>query len=164
MKRSLSQVLLSFMFVTLVGCGFHLRGAADLPDSLKTMYVQGVNLKQGLGRELKLSLTQNGVNVLNDYQEGAAVLTILETNIERRVLSVGADAKASEYELFGTLKFSITDGQGEEIVKPQQVQAIRDYQFDQDQVLGKDEEESLLREQVNQQLVQSVLRRLSVLK
>ena len=54
--------------------------------------------------------------------------------------------------------------QGQALTEPQQVQAIRDYQFDQDQVLGKDEEENVLREQVNQQLVQSILRRLSVLK
>ena len=164
MTRYLSKVVLSFMFVVLVGCGFHLRGTANIPDSLKTIYVQGVDLKRGLGRELKMALTRNGVDVVNDYQNGAAVLTILENKIERRVLSVGGDAKVSEYELFGTLKFSITDDQGQALTEPQQVQAIRDYQFDQDQVLGKDEEENVLREQVNQQLVQSILRRLSVLK
>ncbi|OUR64212.1 hypothetical protein A9Q79_07160 [Methylophaga sp. 42_25_T18] len=164
MTRYLSKLVLSFMFVVLVGCGFHLRGAANLPDSLKTIYVQGVDLKRDLGRELKMALTRNGVDVVSDYQNGAAVLTILENKMERRVLSVGGDAKVSEYELFGTLKFSITDDQGQALTEPQQVQAIRDYQFDQDQVLGKDEEESVLREKVNQQLVQSILRRLSVLK
>ena len=164
MTRYLSKVVLSFMFVVLVGCGFQLRGAANLPDSLKTMYVQGVDLKRGLGRELRLGLTHNGITVIDDYQEGAAVLTILENKIERRVLSVGGDAKVSEYELFGTLNFNITDDLGQALAEAQQVQAIRDYQFDQNQVLGKDEEENVLREQINQQLVQSLLRRLSVLK
>lgn len=164
MTRYLSKVVLSFMFVVLVGCGFHLRGAANLPDSLKTIYVQGVDLNRGLGRELEMALTRNGVDVVTDYQNGAAILTILENKIERRVLSVGGDAKVSEYEFFGTLKFSITDDHGQALAAPQQVQARRDLQFDQNQVLGKVEEAQLLREQINEQLVQSILRRLSVLK
>lgn len=164
MKRSLSQVMLGFMLMALASCGFHLRGAADIPDSLKTMYVQGVDLNSGLGRELKLSLTRNGVNVVTDYQDDAAVLTIIENNIERRVLSVGSDAKVSEYELFGTAKFTIADSQGQLLTEQQEVHASRSMQFDQDQVLGKVEEAQLLREQINQQMVQSILTRLSVLK
>jgi LPS-assembly lipoprotein len=164
MKCSLSHVLLSFMLVVLVGCGFHLRGAADIPDTLKTMYVQGVDLNSGLGRELKLALTRNGVNVVTSYQDDAAVLTIIENSIERRVLSVGSDAKVSEYELFGTAKFTIVDSQGQALAEQQEVHASRDLQFDQDQVLGKVEEAQLLREQINQQMVQSILTRLSVLK
>lgn len=164
MKRSLSQVLLSFMLFALVGCGFHLRGAADIPDFLKTIYVQGVDLNTGLGRELKLGLTRNGVNVVTDYQDDAAVLTITENSIERRVLSVGSDAKVSEYELFGTAKFTIVDSQGKSLAEQQEVHAVRDLQFDQDQVLGKVEEAQVLRDQINQQMVQNILRRLSVLK
>jgi LPS-assembly lipoprotein len=164
MKRSLSQVLLSFMLVLLVGCGFHLRGAADIPDSLKTMYVQGVDLNSGLGRELKLGLTRNGVNVVTSFQDDAAVLTITENSIERRVLSVGSDAKVSEYELFGTAKFTIVDSEGKSLAEEQEVHAVRDLQFDQDQVLGKVEEAQVLRDQINQQMVQSIMTRLSVLK
>jgi LPS-assembly lipoprotein len=50
------------------------------------------------------------------------------------------------------------------IAEQQQVQARRDYQFDEDEVLGRESEEDLLREQMNKQLVQSVLRRLSFIK
>jgi len=163
MARYLSKFVLSLMLVALVGCGFQLRGSANLPDSLKTIYVQGIDLNRGLGRELRLGLTRNNVLVVPDYQSDAAVLTILEQKIDRRVLSVGADAKASEYELFGTMSYSLVDAEGVTLAEAEQVQAIRDYQFDQDQVLAKDEEESALREQINQQLVQSLLRRLSVL-
>jgi len=164
MNRTLSNVLISFLFVALAGCGFHLRGSATLPNSLKTMYVQGVNLQQGLGLELKRGLTRNGVMVVNHYQEGSAVLTLLDNQFERRVLSVGSDAKVSEYGLHGWVSFKVSDGKGRVISDVQKVEAQRDYQFDQDQVLGKDDEERLLREQLNQQLVQSILRRLSALK
>ena len=164
MKRSMLNSFVVFSLIVLASCGFHLRGAATLPDSLKVMYVQGVNLKKGLGLELKRGLTRNDVSVVEAYQDDSAVLTVLENKVERRVLSVGSDAKVSEYELYGTVKFSISDRNGQVLGENQQVEAQRDYQFDQDQVLGKEEEERLLREQLNQQLAQSILRYLSALK
>ncbi|MDH5357217.1 MAG: LPS assembly lipoprotein LptE [Gammaproteobacteria bacterium] len=164
MNRSLLSVFVGLSLFLLASCGFHLRGSATLPDSLKTMYVQGVNLQQGLGLELKRTLTRNGVTVVSDYQQGTAVLTVTENKVERRVLSVGSDAKVSEYGLHGLITFNVSDGQGQVLTKSQQVEAQRDYRFDQEQVLGKDEEERLLREQLDQQLVQGILRRLSALK
>jgi LPS-assembly lipoprotein len=128
---------------------------------MKMMYVQGINVQQGFGLELKRGLKQKGIQVVDDYEKDSAVLTVLENKFERRVLSVGNNAKVSEYELYSVLKFKVTDGQGKLLVEPQQVEAIRDYQFDQTQVLSSDGEEAILREQLNDQLVQSLLRRLS---
>lgn len=164
MNRALLNVFMGLLLLSIAGCGFHLRGVADLPDNMKQMYVQGINLQQGLGLTLKRGLKQNGVNVVNDYEKDSAVLTVLENTFERRVLSVGNNAKVSEYELYSTLKFKVTDGQGKLIIEPQVIEAIRDYQFDQAQVLSSDGEEAILREELNQQLVQSLLRRLSALK
>ena len=163
MKRYLQRLFIGLSLMAVAGCGFHLRGTANIPVSLQIMYVQGVSMQQGLGLELKRGLTRNGVTVINGYQEGRAVLTILSNKFERRVLSVGSDAKVSEYELNGIVTFKVSDGEGKVLSDSQTVEAQRDYQFDQDQVLGKDEEERLLQEQLNQQLVQSILRRLSVL-
>ena len=164
MSRSLSNVFMGLLLIAIAGCGFHLRGVVPLPDSLRLMYVQGINVQQGLGLTLKRGLQQNGVKVVNDYEKDSAVLTVLENKFERRILSVGNNAKVSEYELYSVLKFKVTDGQGKLLIEPQQLEAIRDYQFDQTQVLSSDGEEAILREQLNQQLVQSLLRRLSAVK
>jgi len=164
MNRSLSNVFVGLLLVMLVGCGFHLRGSATLSESLKLMYVQGINLQQGLGLDLRRALISNGITVVNDYQQGSAVLTVLDNKFERRVLSVGSNAKVNEYELYGLLKYKITDGDGKLLSEPQDVEARRDYRFDQAQVLASDSEETQLRKELNQQLIQSVLRRLSAIK
>jgi len=164
MNRALLNSFVGLLLVVIAGCGFHLRGAATLPDSLKLMYVQGINLQRGLGLELKRSLESNDVTVVNDYQEGSAVLTILDNNYERRVLSVGSDAKVSEYQLYGSLQLKVTDNTNQVVIESDKVEALRDYRFDQEQVLASDQEEALLRQELNQQLVQGVLRRLSALK
>jgi LPS-assembly lipoprotein len=164
MNRSLSNAFVALFLVVIAGCGFHLRGSADLAPSLKTMYIQGVDTQQDFGLALKRALVSNGVTVLTDYSRGSAVLTVLENKVERRVLSVGADAKANEYELGATVRFKVSDDQGKVLITEQSVQAQRDYQFDQNQVLASGNEEGELRKQLNQQLAQSILRRLSVLK
>jgi LPS-assembly lipoprotein len=164
MSRSFLNIFMSLLLIAIAGCGFHLRGAVPLSDSLKLMYVQGINVQQDLGLTLKRGLQQNGVQVVDNYEKNSAVLTVLENKFERRILSVGNNAKVSEFELYGVLKFKITDGQGKLLIEPQQLEAIRDYQFDQTQVLSSDREEAILREQLNEQLVQSLLRRLSVVK
>lgn len=164
MSRSLLNVFMGLLLVVIAGCGFQLRGAVPLPDSLKQMYIQGINIQRGLGLTLKHGLEQNGVQVVNDYKKDSAVLTVLENKFERRVLSVGNNGKVSEYELYNLLKFKVTDGQGKLLIEPEQLEAIRDYQFDQTQVLSSDGEEAVLREQLDQQLVGSLLRRLSAVK
>lgn len=164
MTRSLSSVFVIFILIVLAGCGFHLRGEAIIPDSLKVIYIQGIEMNKGLGRELKKSLTHNGVLVVSDYQQDSAILTIVEYKVDRRVLSVGSNAKVNEIELYGFVNFKVSDAEGRILSDQQHVEARRDLQFDQNQVIGTTEEARLLREQLDQQLVQSMLRRLAAIK
>ena len=162
--RQLGWMLLGLAVMLTAGCGFHLRGTASLPQSIDTLFIQGIDLLDSRGSALKEGLENNGVKVASKYKAGQAVMTIVDNIQERRVLSVGSDAKVSEYELYGALRFTVSDGDGKSLLAAQVVEARRDYQFDQEQVLSADEEEILLREQIDQQLVQAVLRRLSALK
>lgn len=164
MKRYLSNSVVIVTLLIIAGCGFHLRGAVNLPESIKTMYVQGLNLQRGVGLTLKRHLTSNGIVIVEDYQKGNAVLDILENKYERRVLSVGSSAKVSEYELYGRITFKVTDGSGAVLAEEQSVEAQKDYQFNQDEVLGSGEEESVLREDLEQRLVRSIMRRLEAIK
>lgn len=164
MKRYLSSVIVSLLMLTLVGCGFHLKGKADLAG-LDVVYIQGVNMNRGIGKALKRSLIQNDVQVVSQFQKGAALLSVLEYDIERRVLTVGGeDAKVGEYELLGTLTYRVTDETGQEIDPGQKLEAYRDYRFDKDEVLATREEEAELRDEIDQQLVDSLIRRLTVYK
>lgn len=164
MNRVASKLFMGILLLVLAGCGFQLRGEASVPDALKTMYIQGVNTQQDyLGLQLKRSLIRNGIQVLDEYQEGAAIFTVLENRYERHVLSVGGDAKVSEYELEAWVVYRVTDDKGELLGEQQRVEARRDYQFDRTQILAMDEQERVLREDLNKQIVQSILRRLSAL-
>ena len=164
MKRVVSNSVVAFLLMLIMGCGFHLRGAADISDSLKTMHIQGMSLQRGIGLYLKRGLVSNGIIVVDQPQEDSAILKITENKFDRRVLSVGSNAKVSEYELYARIRFSVLDAQGKTLAEGQSVEAQRDYQFDEDEVLGRESEEALLRDQLNKELVQSILRRLAAIK
>lgn len=165
MNRIVSNCILGLTLLTLAACGFQLRGQTTVSEELKTLYIQGVNTRQDVfGVELKRALMRNGIEVLDEYREGAALFTVLENRFDRHVLSVGSDAKVREYELEAQVIFQVTDDNGELIGTRQRVEARRDYQFDRNQILAMDEQERVLRQDLNKQMVQSVLRRLSVMK
>lgn len=164
MKHLVFRSVITLLILTLAGCGFQLRGVATVPDELKTLYIQGVNTRQdSFGRQLKRALQRNGIQVLDEYQEGAALFKVLENRYERNVLSVGDDAKVREYELETWVVYQLVDPQGEPMGEQQRVEARRDYQFDRSQILAMDEQERVLREDLNNQMVQSIIRRLSAL-
>ena len=66
----LKKLVIAVLCTMVAACGFQLRGAADLPESIQTMHIQGISMREGLGLELKRTLRRNGINVINDYSEG----------------------------------------------------------------------------------------------
>lgn len=138
-------------------------GSGEIPAELELIYVQGVNLQRDLGLELRRSLTRNGFTVVDSYQEGAAVLSIIANNFERRVLSVSASGKVNEYELERHIVIQLVDANSTMLIDSERFESRRELQFDPDEVIGIDEEQRMLEAQMYQQLVQSIMRRLSVL-
>lgn len=156
--------LVSILAAMLMACGFQLRGAASVPDTVKTIYIQGVNIRDEFGLNLKRTLTRNGITVVSDYREGAALMSFTRNRLERRVMTVGVQtAKVAEYELILEVEFDVSDANQNKLIENEFFEARRDYQFDPQQMLGRDAEEELLRQEMYEQLSQAILRRLSAL-
>jgi LPS-assembly lipoprotein len=165
MNGVVSRFLIVAMCIVLTACGFEMRGSSGLPVSLQTIYIQGVDTRHDFfGLELRRELQRQGATIVEDYETDSAVLTVLENRYRRHVLSVGTDAKVREFELRASASVKVTDAAGKVLVDKMDVEAQRDYQFDRGQILASDEQERVLREDLNKQMVQSIIRRLSVLK
>ena len=75
------------------------------------------------------------------------MLHIVRELSENRILSVGSTGKASEYELFNEVVFSLSDAEGKVLIKPQTLRMTRDLVFDETELLGKiSEAESIHRQ------------------
>lgn len=152
-----------FLIIELQGCGFALRGIeeAPLPDSLSPMYLSGVDREIGFGQELSQVLRSNGVLLVDTLDAEVAHLRVQELPISKQVLSVDRKVRAREYALISKVKFRVdTNGR---VGKWQYVQSRRDLVVDPLQVLGSEQEEKHLREEMERELIQLIIPRLRLI-
>lgn len=161
MIRTAVALLLS---VTLVSaCGWHLRGTLALPEGLDRVYLNSQPDARVLSGMLQDLLAANQVDVVDSPAAAQMVINLLSYREERRVVSIGDNTLVTEYELIAQAEFSIEDAQGNTVLPPSDASVVRAYQFDQDNVLGKAEEERLIREEMRRELAQQIIRRLRFL-
>jgi LPS-assembly lipoprotein len=157
----MKNLLLLILVLMLGACGFHLRGSAQLP--FDTIYVQGGGNQ--LGPDLQRYLRYGtSVKVVQTQNEAQAVLHILGEGREKRILSLTGGGRVGEFELYYRLSFRLHDGKGAELMPAQQLELKRVLSFSDAQVLAKEQEEALLYREMQNDAVQQIIRRLSVLK
>lgn len=155
--RSLLLIAVT-LFVS--ACGWHLRGTLTLPEGLDTVYLNNQANTQVLQRTLSELLVANQVTLADSPASAQLLINILSYDEHRRVVSIGDNTLVTEYELIAEADFSIEDAQGNPVLPESEVSVIRAYQFDQNNVLGKAEEERLIQTEMRRELAQQVIRRL----
>lgn len=155
-------IVLALMLAVLSACGFHMRRAVDLPEGLKTVYVNGFApgspFPSYLGQNMKLSDGQ----VTSDRETAGFVLNAVNEQFNRREVSLSDTGKANVYELTYILTFDIQTPTGQVILSPQTIQVVRDYFNPQIEVIGKSEEESVIRNEMYKEAVRTLLRRAEI--
>ena len=146
----------------LAGCGFQLRGTADLP--FETLYMPPANVP-GIALDLKRNI-QAGTHtkVVDDAKTADAVLEFSQEVRDRLILSLAATGRVREYQLRYLVAFRVHDGKGGEFVPTSTVTLTRDITFNDSDVLSKQTEEQLLYRDMQFDMVQLIMRRLAAAK
>lgn len=150
----------------LTGCGFHLRGS-DLSANFDSAYVGSAG-GVSIGDELERTLGFSGVDVVRDRAAADVVIHLTGQRERRRSVSVTARARTAEYEMSLEVRYRIVGraaGAGEDseemvLVEDRSVRTVRVYRLDRNNIVGSSEEESLLRGEMEQDLVQQIVRSL----
>jgi LPS-assembly lipoprotein len=158
-KLTIASMLLS-LFVVLTACGFKLRGDVELPLVLQDTYIQSEDPFTGMARALRTLLKQSGANLLETKEAASAILAISHERSENRILSVGSSGKATEYELFDEVTFSLSDRDGKVLIEPQTLRMTRDLVFDQNELLGKLSEAEGIHRQMRASLARQIITRI----
>ncbi len=163
-----TRLLLAVTFAAiLAGCGFHLRGTNSGNLPYKTMYIalpDTAEVRIWLERYIKASGNTQIIEDDKDAKTAEAVFQQLADNRQKTILSVNAQGRVREYRLQLTYTFRIINQKGQVLVPPNEVSLTRDITFDDSNVLAKDLEEGLLWRDMNNDLVNQIMRRLSILK
>jgi LPS-assembly lipoprotein len=142
------------------GCGFQLRGQADLPFERIYVETQGFSL---FGAEL-MRVIQSGdaVEVVDSPEEAQVVLKVLNERREKKILSLRSSGAVSEFLLVYRVSYRVTDNQNKDLVAPNEISLRRAMTYDDQVILGKESEQELLFRDMRADAVQQMLRRLSV--
>ncbi len=153
--------LIGLLFLTLSGCGFHLRGHHDLPEAMAQTRLQSAAPHGDLARALRRELVSAGSALSEDARAGAAVLVVGREEYDRDVFSVDSAGKTREYLLTYRASFALRDAQGRELVPMQEAVLHREVLFDANAALGHKTEEEYLRGELADEMARLILDRLS---
>ena len=160
LKLSLRALFYIALIASLIGCGFHLRGAADL--SFHTIFIQGNTLV--ISKNLNRRLHTNDVKVLDSAENAELLLEMVGEESEKRILSLSGKGKVNEFELYYRVHYR-TKLPGAELWSPvQTIEARRDFSYSDANLLAKQGEEKRLNEGMQQDVISGLMRRLSSLK
>jgi LPS-assembly lipoprotein len=152
------RVLLLIACLALAGCGFRLRGTADVP--FKHVYVQGASA--GVALDLRRHINAGtSARVVDDPKLAEAVVELTQERREKHILSLTGAGRVREFQLRYQLVFRVHDGKGAEYVAPTTLLLTRDMSFSDAEVLAKEAEEQLLFRDMQADMVQQMLRRLA---
>jgi LPS-assembly lipoprotein len=157
---SLSKNTFILSFLVLAACGFQMRGATSVPPEMARTYIATDDPRSLFYRRLRDSLRGAGVVVVESPFDATATFSILSDIPGQRVLSVSARNVPREFEVFYTVFYSV-QAKDVTLLEPRSQTLIRDYTWDETEVLGKEKEEELLREAIVDDLVRIVLIQLS---
>ena len=160
-QRRLSSVLLICLSLALAGCGFHLRGSSytlpwqsfyvDLPENSEL----GAQLRQQIG-------AKKSVRIVDKAEQAEAIFQQISDSQSKDVLSFNTQGLVREYRLKRFYAMRVIDPKGTELIRPSRIFVSRDVSFNDSSVLAKDQEEALLWRDIQKDLLQQIMRRLSI--
>ena len=159
MKTLLRWACVGLLLTLLAACGFKLREQVSLPPELTTVRVQVANAYSPLQRNLEQAVARSGARAPTG-KERSAVLRISKNRMIRWPLTVGSAGRVQEYSMRYEVTMQLTDADGKVVVPRQDVLLERSYQFETSRAQGTPGEEEVVREELERDMVQAILRRI----
>lgn len=160
--RTAKLFVISALVVLLAACGFQLRGNYALPFATLSISLPP---SAAFYAQLKRSIeAASPTRIVAEAKDAEASLIVLGDTQQKQILSLSAAGRAREYGLVRTFNFRVSGTNGAEYVPPSQIVLRRDITYSDDLVLSKESEEALLWRDIQNDLVQQIMRRLAAAK
>ena len=164
MRVPFQFLLAAILAALLTGCGFQLRGTLSGNLPYKTMMIalpDTSEVRVWLERYINAA---GSTEIIDDPKLADATFQQLSDSRLKTILSVNTQGRVREYRLQLNYRFRVVNAKGQILVPPNDVSLSRDITFDDSNVLAKDLEEGLLWRDMNNDLVNQIMRRLSIIK
>ena len=144
----------------LSACGYHLRGAFELPVDMKNIFLEGGSapLQSQFNKTMELS----SIPIAASVETAGIVIRIFDENSQRRVLSLAGTGVANDFELNYRIEYEIIDGKDNVLMPRQPLEIKREYYNDQLAIIAKESEEELIKNEMYIQAVRTIVNRTKV--
>lgn len=141
----------------LSACGFKLRGLYEVPEALRQVALVTTSQPGQIEPELRRALEINGIDITASARYR---LELLEERHSRRTATLTGRADADEYELRSSVRFRVLDRRRDdlELIPARTLSTERVYSNDQGNITASASQESLIRQQMQQDLAQQIVR------
>lgn len=161
------MITLLALLIVLAGCGFKLRGEADLPPELAKTYINS-NRPPGappssLGRTLNDLLVANGVEVTESPQGATAVIELVDERIRRRIVASDSIGDTREYTFTLEVDYRVAMPNGRPLLAMDTLRLSRDIIYAESEVLGRQEGEAITLREMESSAAQAIIRRLETI-
>jgi LPS-assembly lipoprotein len=166
LKRVSLKICMLTIVLTIVGCGFKLRGDYGLPADIQQLQLLALQKNTPLYRILwkqlqgfNIEVLDNTASVSQTAPEIDAIVYLNSDKLERRLLSLFSTGQVAEYELVYTIKYQIQfPGQDAQEIE---FDVTREYQDDPDAVLAKSRELDLIQNEMRQEAANRIIRQIA---
>ncbi|MDI1353176.1 MAG: LPS assembly lipoprotein LptE [bacterium] len=158
MKRNLFPLIIVLL---LTACGFHLRGMVDIPKWLNNVSIISNDDDNQIAALLASQLDGYKIKVNPDPSDADYWLTINSVKINQQIVSIGASTNPRQYQLNLTVNFMLQTRKGQLVRARRSVVVSRQLTINNDRILGSNEEETILIEEMKQEAVTQIINRLS---
>ena len=143
---------------TLGGCGFQLRGSANLP--YETLHVAAANTS-AVANEVRRSIAAgSNTKIVADPKAAQATLHLLGEAREKIILSLSGGGRVREFQLRFRMTYRLMDKDNKELRPTTQIVLHRDLSYNDADTLSKESEEALLYRDMQTDAVNQLLRQL----
>jgi LPS-assembly lipoprotein len=151
-----TRIFLIGLLLLLSACGYHLRGQMEISEEMKKIAMQSAS--SNLVSAMKQLLRGSGAQLVSNPSDGGVTIKVLDEQMQRRVLSLDSTGRANEFELSYRLDYQLLDAKGKNLSeKPRHLELYRSYFNDQIDILAKNNEESVIREEIYRQAAKRIL-------
>ena len=167
-KAMLAWGLPGLLALALVsGCGFRLRGQAELPPAMHVTYVK-VNRPAGappgtLERTLENFLKANGVEVATDPKQATAILEIINEDRSNRLVATNREGNTRIWTLTYGVNYRVLLPDGKVLLPQTAASVSRNVTYPESAVLSRGQGENVAYRDMEYELVRAIFFRLEAL-
>lgn len=161
MKALLRATSLTLISLSLVSCGFALRGSGNTSLLPETVFVRSAQENTLLSLALQSALTAAQMQLVDSASQAHYIVAVGQEEFSTTTATVNGRARAAQYTLRLSVELAL-DRQGRNLLPAERLLVERSYFEDTANIAGSTREADILQNEMRQELVNQILNRLRV--